>query len=60
MEEIAKQAGAAGADGAPTARPSSPPHTALMPDEVDAASAVEMADRLLPFLLRAAGGKGNG
>ncbi|MGW4981343.1 TetR/AcrR family transcriptional regulator [Streptomyces mirabilis] len=34
--------------------------TPLMPDEVDAASAVEMADRLLPFLLRAVGGTGNG
>ncbi|MFF9035413.1 TetR/AcrR family transcriptional regulator [Streptomyces sp. NPDC014892] len=34
--------------------------TPLTPDEVDAASAAETADRLLPFLLRAVGGKGNG
>ncbi|MEV6406125.1 TetR/AcrR family transcriptional regulator [Streptomyces bobili] len=34
--------------------------TPLLPDEVDAASAAEMADRLLPFVLRAVGGKGNG
>ena len=34
--------------------------TPLLPDEVDAASAAEMADHLLPFLLRAVGGKDNG
>ncbi|MFI7301138.1 TetR/AcrR family transcriptional regulator [Streptomyces sp. NPDC050121] len=34
--------------------------TPLMPDDVDAASAAEMADRLLPFLLRAVGVQGHG
>ncbi|MFD3497090.1 TetR/AcrR family transcriptional regulator [Streptomyces sp. NPDC058676] len=33
--------------------------TPLPPDEVDAGSAAETADRLLPFLLRAIGGKGS-
>ncbi|MFC5955031.1 TetR/AcrR family transcriptional regulator [Streptomyces pratens] len=32
--------------------------TPLLPDEVDTASATETADHLLPFLLRAVGGKG--
>ena len=34
--------------------------TPLTPDEMDTASATEMADRLLPFLLRAVGGTANG
>ncbi|MDX5562704.1 TetR/AcrR family transcriptional regulator [Streptomyces sp. ID05-04B] len=34
--------------------------TPLMPDEVDAATAAETADRLLPFLLRAVGGGEHG
>ncbi|WP_411088894.1 TetR/AcrR family transcriptional regulator [Streptomyces sp. 061-3] len=33
--------------------------TPLLPDEVDTATAVATADRLLPFLLRAIGGKEN-
>lgn len=33
--------------------------TPLPPDEVDAGSAAETADRLLPFLLRAIGGQGS-
>jgi hypothetical protein len=33
--------------------------TPLPPDEVDAATAAETADRLLPFLLRAVGHKGH-
>ncbi|NUT48508.1 MAG: TetR/AcrR family transcriptional regulator [Saccharothrix sp.] len=33
--------------------------TPLMPDEVDAASAAQTADRLLPFLLRAVGATGH-
>lgn len=33
--------------------------TPLPPDEVDAGSAAETADRLLPFLMRAIGGTGS-